>query len=134
MHQSCASGTTWRPRPVGGLLGLSAPCAAVPITITCCCTTSVDTRPPESVDASKSQMIPSSGYSLHIDIPVINGESFPFRRPTISRLNSALVWRITATILRGHLSPPSRTFSAPKISPTSSAVDDDFYTRSPASS
>ncbi|RWW66399.1 hypothetical protein BHE74_00026238, partial [Ensete ventricosum] len=37
-------------------------------------------------------------------------------------------------ILRGHLSPPSRTSSAPKISPTLSAVDDDFYTRSPASS
>ncbi|RRT31739.1 hypothetical protein B296_00051959, partial [Ensete ventricosum] len=37
-------------------------------------------------------------------------------------------------ILRGHLSPPSRIFSAPEISSTSSAVDDDFYTRSPASS
>ncbi|RWW37798.1 hypothetical protein BHE74_00057037 [Ensete ventricosum] len=39
-----------------------------------------------------------------------------------------------AHILRGHLSPPFGTFSAPKISPTSSAVYDDFYTRSLVSS
>ncbi|RRT57424.1 hypothetical protein B296_00028322 [Ensete ventricosum] len=40
----------------------------------------------------------------------------------------------TTEIFRDHLSPPSRTSSALKISSTSSAVDDDFYTRSPASS
>ncbi|RWW34474.1 hypothetical protein GW17_00000747 [Ensete ventricosum] len=41
---------------------------------------------------------------------------------------------VPPSILRGHLLPPSRTSSAPKISPTPSAVDDDFYTRSSASS
>ncbi|RWW37292.1 hypothetical protein BHE74_00057620 [Ensete ventricosum] len=47
-----------------------------------------------------------------------------------------MIWTTmtTTNILRGHLSPPSWTFSVPKISPTSSAVDDDFYTRSSASS
>lgn len=65
----------------------------------CCCTTSVDTLHPKSVDVRRSPRTPSSRCSLQSDMPAVSGDSgLSDRRPTTSRLNAGLVFRMTSTI------------------------------------